>query len=79
MDEATQHKLVWGWLRLFLGWAQMSLVAISIGLLLTLGLHLATYVFVSAATAATIISRLLYHGKIDPELAQKNRSTRQKK
>jgi hypothetical protein len=68
MDEATRHKLIWGWLRLFLGFAQMSLVAAGVGALLTVGLHWITFVFVIAATAATLSSRLLYRGKADPKL-----------
>jgi hypothetical protein len=74
MDEAARHKLIWGWLRLFLGFAQMSLVAMGVGVFLTVGLHWITYVFVIAATVATIISRLLYRGKSDPELEPEKKS-----
>jgi hypothetical protein len=66
MDEVTRHRLIWGWLRLVLGFAQMALVALSVGALLAVGLHWITYVFVGAATAAALLSRLLYQGK--PEL-----------
>jgi hypothetical protein len=27
MNHDMRHKLVWGWLRLFLGWLEMSLAA----------------------------------------------------
>jgi hypothetical protein len=70
VDGETRRKLVWGWLRLLLGWLQMSLVAASVGALLTVGLHPITYVFVALATAAALTSRLLYHGRIDPSLKE---------
>lgn len=60
MDDATRHKLIWGWLRLFLGWLQMSLAAAGLGALFTFGLHPVTWFFVIGASAATIASRLLY-------------------
>lgn len=68
MNEATRHKLIWGWLRLFLGWAQMSLAVFGAVLLFTVGLHLLTWISVVGATAATVTSRLLYHGRPDPRL-----------
>lgn len=66
VDDATKHKLIWGWLRLFLGWLQMSMAAACVGALLTVGLHTITYIFVAVATAAAVASRLLYHGRKDP-------------
>lgn len=63
MDEATRHKLIWGWLRLGLGFAQMSLSAAALGALLVAGLQPFTWAFVIGATVATLISRLLYHGQ----------------
>lgn len=68
MNDETRHKVIWGWLRLFLGWLQMSLVAASIGALLTVGLHPISYVLVAVATAVSITSRLLYHGRRVPAL-----------
>lgn len=68
VDDITRYKLIWGWLRLFLGWLQMSLAAASVGALLTVGLHPITYVFVAIATAAALASRFLYHGRSDPAL-----------
>ena len=68
MKEGTRHKLIWGWLRLILGWAQMSLAAAGFGALLVVGNHPVTWGFVIGAMLATIISRLLYHGKPDPKL-----------
>lgn len=64
MIEATaRHKMIWGWLRLVLGFAQMSLVAASLRALLTVGLRPVTWIFFIGATAATLTSRLLYHGR----------------
>ena len=67
-EPTTRHRFVWGWLRLFLGWAQMSLAAAGLGALLTAGNHPVTWAFVIGATVATVISRLLYHGRPDPQL-----------
>ena len=69
---ASSKKLIWGWLRLFLGVIQMVLTTACVGLLLTLGLHWATWIFFAGATAATIISRLLYRGHADPDLEEKS-------
>jgi len=41
----TRHTIVGGWLRLFLGWLQMSLVAMSVGSLAVVGLHSVTWVW----------------------------------
>lgn len=68
MNETSRHKILWGWLRLFLGSAQVLLAAGSVGAVITIGLHPVTWAFGMAATTATIISRLLYHGCPDPDL-----------
>ncbi len=67
----SSQKLIWGWLRLFLGVVQMVLATACVGLLFTLGLHLTTSMFFAEATAATIISRLVCHGHADPDLEGK--------
>ena len=66
MNSQTKHKLVWGWLRLFLGFLQMSLVGLSVGSLIAVGLHTVTYLFVGGATLAAITSLLLYRRRADP-------------
>ena len=63
----SSRKFVWGWLRLFLGFAQMSLVAACVGSLMVVGVHPITIALVIAATAITITSRLLYRGKAAPD------------
>ena len=68
MKEGARHKLIWGWLRLILGWAQMSLAAAAFGALLIVGNHPVTWAFGIGAMLATITSRMLYHGKPDPKL-----------
>jgi hypothetical protein len=64
MKDRGRHALTWGWLRLFLGMAQMLLVTLSVGSLLISGLHELTWVLILAATASTLASRLLYGGKM---------------
>jgi nucleotide-binding universal stress UspA family protein len=73
VNDETRHKLIWGGLRLFLGFAQVSLVAMSVGALFTVGLRDITWVFVIAATAATVISCLIYRGRPDPTLKGRGR------
>lgn len=68
MNETQRHKLVWGWLRLFFGFAQMSLVALSLGCLVEVGVRPVTLVFAGLATGTTLLSRLLYHGRGDPHV-----------
>ena len=67
MNQTTRQKLSWGWLRLFLGQVQMFFAAGGMLLLLTIGLHWITWVFVGVATAATITSRILYRGQASPK------------
>lgn len=66
MNEASRHKLIWGWLRLFLGWLQMSLAGTGILLLIAIGLRPLTLIIFAATILATITSRLVYHGRRDP-------------
>jgi hypothetical protein len=68
MNEATGHKLLWGYLRLAPGLAQISLSTTGLVLLLTVGFHPVTWSVLAAGTAATITSRLLYGGRPDPRL-----------
>jgi len=68
MNVASGHKLVWGWLRLLLGLAQMCLAAAGFILLITVGVQPVTLLFLAGATAATIASRLLYRGRRGPTL-----------
>jgi hypothetical protein len=68
----SSKKLILGWLRLFLGVVQMLFATACVGLLLTVGLHWTTWMFFAGAAAATIISRIVYRGHVDPDLEEKN-------
>jgi hypothetical protein len=37
VNEGKRYKLVWGWLRLFPGFAQMGMVAATVGSLIVVG------------------------------------------
>jgi len=62
-DLHTRDRFVWDWLRLVLGFAQMSLVAMAFGVLITTGLTPLAVVLAVSAMALTLASRLLYHGR----------------
>ena len=68
ISPQVRHKLVWGWLRLLLGTAQMMLSVMGVVALVRLGLHPTTLILVGCASTATLISRLLYRGKAQPDL-----------
>lgn len=72
VNDEARHKLIWGWLRLFLGFAQTSMVAAAIGSFLVVGLKSTTSIFVIAATTFTVMSLLIYRGRSDPKLKGKN-------
>lgn len=63
LDQQRRDRFVWGWLRLILGIAQMSLVAMTFGVLITTGLSTIAVLLAGSATALTLASRLLYHGR----------------
>jgi hypothetical protein len=61
-----REQFVWGWLRLFLGFAQMSLAGLTLGALIAVGPTKLTILFAIAATAVTVVSRLIYRGQKRP-------------
>lgn len=69
---ATTHKLVWGWIRLALGIAQVSFAVMGVTSLLIVGTKWPTSLFVICAFITTTISWLLYRGKSDPYLTRSN-------
>ncbi len=68
MSDGWRHRLVWGWLRLLLGWTQMALAAAALVALFTVGFRPVTWALAAGATVATVISLLIYRGRPDPEL-----------
>ena len=65
-ERTRRENFVWGWLRLFLGFTQMSLAALTLGVLITTGVTKLTVLLAVAATAVTLVSRLIYHGRRTP-------------
>ena len=63
LAKTTYHRLIWGWLRLFLGMLQISLSVAGITALFKIGFRPLTWAFVAGATIATISSLLLYRGR----------------
>jgi hypothetical protein len=51
----------------------MSLAAAGIGVLLVVGNHPLMWAFIIGATAASVISRLLYHATLDPKLTKEGK------
>ena len=66
MTPAAKERIVWGWLRLALGFAQIALVGLSIGSLITVGARPLTWGFAIAATTLTVISLLIYKRRPGP-------------
>jgi protein-tyrosine-phosphatase len=60
MNAETKHKLIWGWLRLFLGFLQMSFVAATVGAFFAVGPKPVTFTFLGLASVATAISLAIY-------------------
>jgi hypothetical protein len=54
--ETTYHRLIWGWLRLFLAMLQISLSVAGITALLIIGFRPLTWALVAGASFATLSS-----------------------
>jgi len=67
MTPGIKEPFLWGRLRLLLGLAQIALVGLSVGALITVGLKPITWIFVISATALTLTSRLIYKGRRTPK------------
>ncbi len=72
MTPAAKKRMVWGWLRLALGFAQIALVGLSIGSLITVGPRSLTWAFAIAATTLTLISLLIYKRRPAPNSRERN-------
>jgi hypothetical protein len=66
---SSEHRAVWGWLRLVLGLTQMAFAVTAAGLLISSGVHWPALVALSLTGIATGASRYLYRGQTDPRLA----------
>jgi hypothetical protein len=69
MMIATQghEALIWGWLRLVLGFAQISLAGLTIGVLITAGITSLTVWLAISTSALTLASQLIYRGRKGPK------------
>jgi hypothetical protein len=72
MTPAAKEQIVWGWLRLVLGFGQIALVGLSIGSLITVGARPLTWAFAIAATTLTVISLLIYKRRPAPHSRERN-------
>ena len=63
----ADQKFVWGWLRLVLGIAQMTLAITTFGLFLLVGFRPVTWIFFAVTTTLMILSRILYRGRKGPK------------
>jgi len=61
-----REQLIWGWVRLLMGFAQISLAGLTFGALITIGVTPLTVGLAVLTTVIAIISRLIYRGRKGP-------------
>jgi len=61
-----REQLIWGWVRLLMGFAQISLAGLTFGVLITAGVTTLTIWLAVLATVIAVISRLIYRGRKGP-------------
>lgn len=61
-----REQLIWGWVRLLIGLAQISLAGLTFGVLITVGVTPLTVGLAVMATVIAVISRLIYRGRKGP-------------
>jgi hypothetical protein len=61
-----REQLIWGWVRLLIGVAQISLAGLTFGVLITIGVTPLTILLAALATVIAVISRLIYRGRKGP-------------
>ena len=71
-DSSERDRLVWGWLRLFLGICQTTLAPAALVLLLTLGPQPITFAVAIAGLAATATSIALFRLRSAPKSDDKS-------
>jgi hypothetical protein len=67
VNDEPRDKLVWGWLRVLLGWAQMLLAAAALSSLAVGGQWRLSLMLAGGALAATALSLLIYRGRRGPQ------------
>jgi hypothetical protein len=63
LDPVEKHYLIWGLLRLALGVVQMVFATTAILCLIFSGFSSATLTCIGVASIATLVSRILFHGR----------------
>ena len=58
-----RERLIWGWVRLLIGFAQISLAGLTFGVLITAGVTQTTLFLALTATAIAAVSRFIYRGR----------------
>lgn len=73
---SSEHRFVWGWMRLVLGLTQMAFAATAIFLVASSGFRWRAVVAISVAGVAAVASLYLFAGRPDPrfEVSEKDRS-----
>jgi hypothetical protein len=66
MKSDRREQLIWGWVRLLIGLAQISLAGLTFGVLITVGVTPLTVGLAVLATVIAVISRLIYRGRKGP-------------
>jgi hypothetical protein len=61
-----REQLIWGWVRLLIGFAQISLAGLTFGVLITVGVTPLAVGLAVLATLIAVISRLIYRGRKGP-------------
>jgi hypothetical protein len=68
VPASSDHRWLWGWMRLALGLTQMCFAVVAAYLLAADGPHWRAVVAASVATVAAVASRYLFAGRPDPRL-----------
>ena len=65
---SSDHRWLWGWMRLLIGLTQMGFALAAAYLLIESGLNWRSAIAASMCTVATVASRYLFAGRPDPRL-----------
>lgn len=69
-NSDRREQLIWGWVRLLIGLAEISLAGLTFGVLITVGVTPLTVGLAVLATVIALISRLIYRGRKGPVTSQ---------